>query len=417
VAPGQRVTSFSARRVRADVPQLTRMVNGHTITYLDTASSSLQPRPVIEAMSRYYELRHANVHRGVYQTANEATEAYEGARARVAGFIRAPGGASEVVFTKNTTESFNLIAKSWGAANLGPGDVVLLSEMEHHANIVPWFQLRETTGIEVRFIPVTDGFRLDLDNLDELLQGVRLLSITGMSNVLGTKNPLKELASAAHSVNALIAVDGAQSVAHGATDVADLELDFLTFSGHKMLGPTGIGVLWTREEILDSMPPFLGGGGMIADVRTDGYTPARGVTRFEAGTPPIAEAVGLNAAVRYLEALGMAAVVAHESELTADALTRLELTFDGRVRVIGPLDTIERGGVISLDVEGVHAHDVAQVLDQFGVCVRPGHHCAKPLMRRFGLTATARASFGPYSLTKDTDVLLEAIEHTLKMFG
>ncbi len=411
------MTSFSARRVRADVPQLTRMVNGHTITYLDTASSSLQPRPVIEAMSRYYELRHANVHRGVYQTANEATEAYEGARARVAGFIRAPGGASEVVFTKNTTESFNLIAKSWGAANLGPGDVVLLSEMEHHANIVPWFQLRETTGIEVRFIPVTDGFRLDLDNLDELLQGVRLLSITGMSNVLGTKNPLKELASAAHSVNALIAVDGAQSVAHGATDVADLELDFLTFSGHKMLGPTGIGVLWTREEILDSMPPFLGGGGMIADVRTDGYTPARGVTRFEAGTPPIAEAVGLNAAVRYLEALGMAAVVAHESELTADALTRLELTFDGRVRVIGPLDTIERGGVISLDVEGVHAHDVAQVLDQFGVCVRPGHHCAKPLMRRFGLTATARASFGPYSLTKDTDVLLEAIEHTLKMFG
>jgi cysteine desulfurase/selenocysteine lyase len=409
VAAGQRVTSFSARRVRADVPQLTRVVNGRTITYLDTASSSLQPRAVIEAMSRYYELRHANVHRGVYQTANEATEAYEGARASVASFIHAPGGASEVVFTKNTTESFNLIAKSWGAANLGPGDVVLLSEMEHHANIVPWFQLRETTGIEVRFIPVTDGFRLDLTNLDKLLRGVRLLSITGMSNVLGTKNPLKELASAA--------VDGAQSVAHSAIDVTDLDLDFLTFSGHKMLGPTGIGVLWTREEILDSMPPFLGGGGMIADVRTDGYSPARGVTRFEAGTPPIAEAVGLNAAVRYLEALGMPAVVAHESDLTADALSRLELTFDGRVRVIGPLDTVARGGVISLDVEGVHAHDVAQVLDQFGVCVRPGHHCAKPLMRRFGLTATARASFGPYSMKKDTDVLLEAIEHTLKMFG
>lgn len=417
MATGQRVSSFSARRVRADVPQLTRVVNGRTITYLDTASSSLQPRAVIEAMSRYYELRHANVHRGVYQTANEATEAYEGSRASVAKFIHAPGGANEIVFTKNTTESFNLIAKSWGAANLGPGDVVLLSEMEHHANIVPWFQLRETTGIEVRFIPVTDGFRLDLANLDELLQGVRLLSITGMSNVLGTKNPLKELAGAAHRVGALIAVDGAQSVAHGATDVADLDLDFLAFSGHKMLGPTGIGVLWTREEILDSMPPFLGGGGMIADVRTDGYTPARGVTRFEAGTPPIAEAVGLNAAVRYLEALGMAAVVAHESDLTEDALTRLELTFDGRVRVVGPLDTVERGGVISLDVEGVHAHDVAQVLDQFGVCVRPGHHCAKPLMRRFGLTATARASFGPYSMKKDTDVLLEAIEHTLKMFG
>jgi cysteine desulfurase/selenocysteine lyase len=417
VATGQRVSSFSARRVRADVPQLTRVVNGRPITYLDTASSSLQPRAVIEAMSRYYELRHANVHRGVYQTANEATEAYEGARASVAGFIHAPGGANEVVFTKNTTESFNLIAKSWGAANLGDGDVVLLSEMEHHANIVPWFQLRETTGIEVRFIPVSDDFRLDLTNIDELLKGVRLLSITGMSNVLGTKNPLKELASAAHNVGALIAVDGAQSVAHGTTDVAELNLDFLTFSGHKMLGPTGIGVLWSREEILDSMPPFLGGGGMIADVRTDGYTPARGVTRFEAGTPPIAEAVGLNAAVRYLEGLGMDDVTAHERDLTEDALTRLELTFDGRVRVIGPLNTLDRGGVISLDVEGVHPHDVAQVLDQFGVCVRPGHHCAKPLMRRFGLAATARASFGPYSLKRDTDVLLEALEHTLKMFG
>lgn len=411
------MTSFSARRVRADVPQLSRVVNGRTITYLDSASSSLQPRAVIEAMSRYYELRHANVHRGVYQTANEATEAYEGSRAAIARFINAPGGANEVVFTKNTTESFNLIAKSWGAANLQGGDVVLVSEMEHHANIVPWFQLRETTGIEVRFIPVTDGYRLDLSNLDELLKGVKLLSITGMSNVLGTKNPLKELASAAHRGGALIAVDGAQSIVHGPIHVADLDLDFLTFSGHKMLGPTGIGVLWTREAVLETMPPFLGGGGMIADVRTDGYTPARGVARFEAGTPPIAEAVGLYAAVRYLEGLGMDNVAAHDRDLTKDALSRLELTFDGRVRVIGPPDTIDRGGVISLDVEGVHPHDVAQVLDQFGVCVRPGHHCAKPLMRRFGLAATARASFGPYSMTRDTDVLLEAIEHTLKMFG
>lgn len=403
--------------MRADVPQLSRVVNGRTITYLDSASSSLQPHAVIEAMSRYYELRHANVHRGVYQTANEATEAYEGSRAAIARFINAPGGANEVVFTKNTTESLNLIAKSWGAANLQGGDVVLVSEMEHHANIVPWFQLRETIGIEVRFIPVTDGYRLDLSNLDELLKGVKLLSITGMSNVLGTKNPLKELASAAHRGGALIAVDGAQSIVHGPIHVADLDLDFLTFSGHKMLGPTGIGVLWTREAVLETMPPFLGGGGMIADVRTDGYTPARGVARFEAGTPPIAEAVGLYAAVRYLEGLGMDNVAAHDRDLTKDALSRLELTFDGRVRVIGPPDTIDRGGVISLDVEGVHPHDVAQVLDQFGVCVRPGHHCAKPLMRRFGLAATARASFGPYSMTRDTDVLLEAIEHALKMFG
>ena len=411
------MTSFSAQRVRADTPQLTRVVNGRTITYLDSGASSLQPRAVIDAMSQYYGLRHANVHRGVYQTANEATEAYEGSRNAVARFINAPGGENEVVFTKNTTESLNLVAKSWGAANLTSGDVVLLSEMEHHANIVPWFQLRESTGIEVRFIPVGDDFRLDLSNLDELLTGVKLLSVTGMSNVLGTKPPVKVLARAAHDVGALIAIDGAQMVAHGPTDVDELDVDFVAFSGHKMLGPTGIGVLWTRERVLDTMPPFLGGGGMIADVRVDGYTPAKGVARFEAGTPPIAEAVGLHAAVRYLEGLGMDHVAAHERFLTEDALTRLELTFDSRVRVIGPPDTTDRGGVISLDVEGVHPHDVAQVLDQFGVCVRPGHHCAKPLMRRFGLAATARASFGPYSLTKDTDVLLEALEHALKMFG
>jgi cysteine desulfurase/selenocysteine lyase len=417
VATGERVTSFSAQRVRADTPQLTRVVNGRTITYLDSGASSLQPRAVIDAMSQYYGLRHANVHRGVYQTANEATEAYEGSRNAVARFINAPGGENEVVFTKNTTEALNLVAKSWGATNLTSGDVVLLSEMEHHANIVPWFQLRESTGIEVRFIPVGDDFRLDLSGLDELLTGVKLLSVTGMSNVLGTKPPVKVLARAAHDVGALIAIDGAQMVAHGPTDVDELDVDFVAFSGHKMLGPTGIGVLWTRERVLDTMPPFLGGGGMIADVRVDGYTPAKGVARFEAGTPPIAEAVGLHAAVRYLEGLGMDHVAAHERFLTEDALTRLELTFDSRVRVIGPPDTTDRGGVISLDVEGVHPHDVAQVLDQFGVCVRPGHHCAKPLMRRFGLAATARASFGPYSLTKDTDVLLEALEHALKMFG
>jgi cysteine desulfurase/selenocysteine lyase len=411
------VSSFSARRVRADVPQLTRVVNGRTITYLDSGASSLQPRAVIDAMSRYYQLRHANVHRGVYQTANEATEAYEGSRNAVARFINAPGGENEVVFTKNTTESFNLLAKSWGAANLQSGDVVLLSEMEHHANIVPWFQLRETTGIEVRLIPVGDDYRLDLSNLDELLKGVKLLSVTGMSNVLGTKNLVKDLGVAAHGVGALVAIDGAQMVAHGPLDVTELDIDFVAFSGHKMLGPTGIGVLWTRESVLDTMPPFLGGGGMIADVRVDGYTPAKGVARFEAGTPPIAEAVGLHAAVLYLEGLGMDNVAAHERLLTDDVLTRLELTFDGRIRVIGPLDTVNRGGVISLDVEGVHPHDVAQVLDQFGVCVRPGHHCAKPLMRRFGLAATARASYGPYSMTTDTDVLLEALEHALKMFG
>ncbi len=417
MASGHDVTSFDPRRVRADTPQLARVINGRTITYLDSASTSLPPRTVIEAMSRYYELRHANVHRAVYQTAEEATAAYEGARESVANFINAPGGSNEIVFTKNATESFNLLAKSWGAANLKAGDVVLVTEMEHHANIVPWFQLRDQLGIEVRFIPVTDDFRLDLSNLDQLLDGVKLLSVTGMSNVLGTINPVKELAAAAHRRGALIAVDGAQSVAHGALDVNDLDIDFLMFSAHKMLGPTGIGIFWTREEILHAMPPFLGGGGMIADVRLDGYTPADGPARFEAGTPPIAEAAGLGAAVVYLEHLGMSNIAAHEHALTGDALTRLSLEFLGRVRVIGPGDTVSRGGVISLDVEGVHPHDVAQVLDQFGVCVRPGHHCAKPLMRRFGLAATARVSFGPYSLVQDTDVLIEALAHAIEMFG
>jgi cysteine desulfurase/selenocysteine lyase len=410
------MSSFSARRVRGDIPLLQRVVNGRTITYLDSGASSLQPNAVIDAMSQYYELRHANVHRSVFQTATEATEAYEGARDATARFINAPGGADEVVFTKNTTESFNLLAKSWGWKNLQDGDVVLLSEMEHHANIVPWFQLREERGIEVRFIPVSDEFRLDLSELNRLLEGVKLVSVAGMSNVLGTINPIKELARAAHDAGALIAVDGAQSLAHGPTDVTDLDIDFLAFSAHKMLGPTGIGVFWTRAALLDEMPPFLGGGGMIADVRLDGYVPANGPTRFEAGTPPIAEAAGLGAAVRYLKGLGMADVEAYEDELTDDALRRLEEQFAGRIRVIGPPDTKERGGVISLDVAGVHAHDVAQVLDQFGVCVRPGHHCAKPLMKRFGLTATVRVSFGPYSAVQDTDVLLEGLGDAIKMF-
>ncbi len=411
------LTSFDPRRVRADVPMMSRMVRGLPLTYLDTSATSLPPRPVIEAMSRYYELRHSNVHRGVYLTAEESTAVYEGARKDVGTFINAPNGVNEVVFTKNATESFNLLAKSWGAANLKPGDAVVLSVMEHHANIVPWFQLRDQIGIEIRFIPVGDDYRLDLNSLDELLDGAKLLSVTGMSNVLGTINPIKQLAQAAHDHGALMAIDAAQTIAHSPVDVGDLGVDFLAFSAHKMLGPTGIGVLWAREEILANMPPFLGGGGMIADVRLDGFTPTSGPARFEAGTPPIAEAAGLSAAVRYLSNLGMANVAQYEHDLTLDALTRLHETFHGQVRVIGPNSVTDRGGVISLDVEGVHAHDIAQVLDEFGVCVRPGHHCAKPLMRRFGLSATARASFGPYSLTQDTDVLLEALAHAIKLFG
>ena len=408
---------FNAARVRADIPALTRVINGRPITYLDSGASSLPPRTVIEAMDQYYELRHANVHRGVYQTANEATDAYEGARAAIAQFLNAPGGSDGVIFTKNCTESFNLLAKSWGAANLKDGDAVLLTEMEHHANIVPWFQLRETIDLDIRFIPVNDLFELDLTNIQELLQGVKLLSLTVMSNVLGTVNPVKELASLAHDQGALVAVDAAQSVGHMPTDLVDLDVDFMMFSGHKMLGPTGIGVFWARPEIVAAMPPFLGGGGMIADVRIDGYTPATGFTRFEAGTPMIAEAVGLHAAVRYLEGLGLENVEAHDRALTVDAISRINHQFNGRVRIIGPTAHDNRGGVISLDVDGVHPHDIAQVLDEIGVCVRPGHHCAKPLMRRFGLAATARASFGPYSLTSDTDVLLEGLQRAITFFG
>lgn len=411
------MTSFDARRVRADTPGLRRVVFDRPITYLDSGATSLPPRPVIEAMSRYYELHHANVHRSVFQTASEATAEYEGAREAVARFIGAPGGAPEVVFTRNTTESFNLLARSWGAATLRAGDAVLLSEMEHHANVVPWFQLRDATGVEVRFLGVTDDYRLDLSDLEARLAGVRLVSLSGMSNVLGTENPVAEVAAAAHAAGALVAVDAAQLVIHRPMDVAALGADFVCFSAHKMLGPTGIGVLWAREELLDAMPPFLGGGGMIADVRLDGFTPAPSPTRFEAGTPAIAEAAGLAAAVRYLEGLGMDAVAAHDRELTEVALSRLDDEFGERVRVIGPATTEMRGGVISLDVPGVHAHDVAQVLDQIGVCVRPGHHCAKPLMRRFGLAATARASFGPYSVPADVDALVEGLTDAIKMFA
>jgi len=411
------VSSYDAQRVRADVPLLRRVIDGHPITYLDSASTALTPRPVIEAMSRYYETRHANVHRGVYTTAEEATASYEGARVAAGVFINARHPAQEIVFTKNTTESFNLLAKSWGRVNLTSSDAIVLSEMEHHANLIPWFQLRDEIGFSIRFLPVGDDFRLDLSQLDQLLAGAKLLSVSAMSNVLGTINPVATLSAAAHAAGALIAVDAAQSVAHSVTDVQETDVDFLCFSAHKMMGPTGIGVFYAKRDIIANMPPFLGGGGMIADVRLDGYTPATGVERFEAGTPMIAEAVGLHAALRYLDNLGMSAIAEHERALTADALGRLRERFDGRVRVIGPADVHLRGGVLSLDVAGVHPHDVAQVLDQHGVCVRPGHHCAKPLMRRFDLPATARASFGAYSLTADTDVLLDGLDHVLELFG
>jgi len=411
------VSRFDPVRVRGDVPELARTVHGLEMAYLDSAASSLPPRSVIEAMSRYYERTHTNVHRGVYEIAEEATEAYEHARRAVGAFIGAPDPAHEVIFTKNATEAFNLFARSWGSTTLGEGDVIVLTEMEHHANLVPWLQLKEERGVELRYLGVTDAYRLDLHDLDEVLAQARLLTFTGMSIVLGTIPPIRRLADAAHAAGAIVAIDAAQLVGHAPMDVAALGVDVVGFSGHKMLGPTGIGVLWAHAEILEAMPPFLGGGGMILDVRLDGFRPAALPHRFEAGTPPIAEAVGLAAAVRYLEGLTMAAVQAHDLELTGYALERLGSRFGDKVRIFSPSDLEDRGGVLSIELEGVHAHDLAQVLDSFGVCVRPGHHCAKPLMRRLGVPATARVSFGPYSIEEDVDQLLDGVDRALGMFG
>ncbi len=410
-------TPLDVEAIRKDFPLLEREIHGRRIVFLDSGASSLPPTQVTSAMTRYYESTHANVHRGVYATAEEATARYEAARVGVGRFLGTSAGADEVVFTKNCTESFNLLAKSWGAANLTSHDAVVLTEMEHHANIVPWQQLQQQVGFELRFIPVGDDYQLDLGDLDRLLEGAKLLSVTAMSNVLGTINPLKHLAARAHGAGALIAVDGAQSVPHLPTDVVGDDLDFLCFSAHKLYGPTGIGVLWAKAEHLAAMPAFLGGGGMIKDVRLDGFTAADGTQRFEAGTPPIAEAIGIHAAVDYLQGIGIEAVREHEQALTTYAFEALEAAFGDEVRIHGPGDGPGRGGVLSLTMGDIHAHDLAQVLDQVGVCVRPGHHCAKPLMRRFGLNATARASFGIYNDRDDVDVLVEGLADASRLFG
>jgi len=403
--------------LRKDFPLLSRTVHDRPIVYLDSAATALQPRQVLGAMERYYETTHANVHRGVYATAEEATRLYEDARITVGRFIGAPDPAHEVVFTKNTTESLNLVAHAWGRANLAAGDVVVLTEMEHHANIVPWLMLAEERGIELRYLPVDGAGRLDLSGLDRTLEGARLVGISAMSNVLGTINPLAEVSAAAHRVGALVVADGAQSVPHLPVDVATLGVDFLAFSAHKALGPTGIGVLWARTELLDAMPPFLGGGGMILDVKVDRFLAAAPPQRFEAGTPPIAEAVGMAVAIDYLTELGMDRIRAHESELTAYALNALGERFGTDCRVFGPPPGPDRGGVLSLAFRDVHAHDLAQVLDQFAVCVRPGHHCAKPLMRKLGVPATARASIGVYNDERDVDVLIEGLAEAGRLFA
>ncbi len=400
----------------ADFPVLDQEVHpGKWLVFLDSAASSQKPRQVIDAMSAYYTTSHANVHRGIHVLSERATAAYEAGRDKVRDFINAKS-RREIIFTRNTTESVNLVAATWGRANLHSGDVVVLSEMEHHSNIVPWQILAEQIGFTIRYIPVTDDGLLDLDAYAALLRDepVKLVSVMHVSNVLGTVNPIADMIAQAHAAGALFLVDGAQSVPHLAVDVQALDMDFLAFSGHKMAGPTGIGVLYGKRALLEAMPPYMGGGDMIKRVTLEGSTWNDLPYKFEAGTPAIAESVGLGAAVDYLTGLGMDNILAHERILTNYALDRLSeipgLTLYGP----GP---DQRNGVASFMLKDIHAHDVAQLLDNEGVAVRAGHHCAMPLHKRLGVAATARASFYVYNTTEDVDALVEAIYNARRVFG
>jgi cysteine desulfurase/selenocysteine lyase len=408
--------ALDVQRVKKDFPILDRQVHGRRLVYLDSASSSQKPLAVLEAMDHLYETTYANVHRGVYTIAEESTRLYEEARAKVVRFIGA-GSPREVIFTKNVTEAINLVAYAWGRAHLHEGDVVVLTEMEHHANLVPWLQLKAERGISLRYLPLTSDGRLDLSDLERVIDGAKLVGVTCMSNVLGTINPVRRIADAAHAAGALVIADGAQQAPHLVTDVGALGCDFFGFTAHKMLGPTGIGCLWAREELLEGMPIFLGGGEMIRDVRLDGFTANELPWKFEAGTPPIAEAVGLGAAIDYLGGVGMEAIRAHEMSLTGYALSVLKDRYGDDLTIFGPDDPASRGGVISFVYKDIHPHDLSQVLDESGVCVRAGHHCAKPLMRRLGVGATARASMYLYNDEADVDALADALADADRLFS
>jgi len=418
--------SLDVARVRKDFPILDRTVRGgQPLTYLDSANTSQKPRQVIDALTDFYERHNANIHRANHELGEEATEAYEGARIKAAQFIGA-ADESEVIFTKNISEGINLVAYSMGNASagrtgparfrLGPGDEIVVTEMEHHSNIVPWQLLCERTGATLRWFKVTgwDG-RLDLSAIDELItERTKLVALVHQSNVLGTVNPVREIADAAHAVGALVLADAAQSVPHMPVDVAELGVDFLGFTGHKMCGPTGIGVLWARRELLDEMPPFLGGGEMIETVWIERSTYAPPPHKFEAGTMPIAQAVGLAAAMDYLNEIGRDAVHAHEQQLLGHALTRLA-DIDG-LRILGPAAPEGRGAAISFEVDGVHPHDVGQVLDELGIAVRAGHHCAWPLHRALGVQSSTRASFYLYNTLDEVDALAEGIRQAQRFF-
>ncbi len=402
--------------IKRDFPVLQREINGKKLIYLDSANTSQKPLPVISAMEDYYQNFNANVHRGSYQLANEATAILEGSRDKVADFINA-SSRKEIIFTKNATEAINLVSNTWGRQHLQSGDAIVLTELEHHANIVPWHILSSEKGIEIRWISVNDDGYLDLSDFDELIDGAKLLSFAAMSNVLGTFTPVKDLTERAHAAGATVLIDASQYTPHSITDVQDLGADFLTFTGHKLLGPMGIGVLWGREEILDAMPPFLGGGEMILNVTKEGFSTNELPWKFEAGTPMVAEAAGLGAAIDYLNRIGMENVRAHEISLTEYALKRLDNDFGDAITIYGPSNAASRGGVLSFSFNGLHPHDISQVLDEDNICIRAGHHCAKPLMRVLGIGATSRASVYLYNDESDIDALVEGLRKVRDVFN
>ncbi len=409
------IDTLDVEHIRADFPVLDRKVSsGMPLVYLDSAATSQKPNEVIQAMDEFYRRSNSNIHRGIHTLAEESTALYEGARQKVARFINSPS-ARQVIFTRNTTESINLVAYSWGRANLKSGDVVLLTEMEHHSNLVPWHILAGEIGIRLEFIPVTSQGLLDLESLPVLLDlQPRLVSLMHMSNVLGTINPVKEIVRLAHQAGAVTLIDGAQSVPHFPVDVQYLDLDFLAFSSHKMCGPTGLGVLYGRKELLESMPPFLGGGDMIKRVHLRSFVPNELPYKFEAGTPAIAEVVGLGAAVDYLQSAGMEKIARHEQAVVSYALDRLSEV--PGLTVFGP-SAEHKGGVVSFMMKDVHPHDISQILDSQGIAIRAGHHCAMPLHEKFGLPATARASFYLYTTTDEIDRLAVSLNKVIEIFG
>jgi cysteine desulfurase/selenocysteine lyase len=407
--------SLNINEIRKDFPILQRKTHDSVpLVYLDSTATSQKPLAVIEAMNEYYRRSNANIHRGVHTLAEEATALYEQAREKIAKFINAPS-ARQIIYTRNATESINLVAYSWARANLKAGDLVILTEMEHHSNLVPWHMLEAERGIELDFIPVTESGLLDLEAYKTLLsRAPKLVSFTHMSNVLGTINPAAEIIRLAHAVGAVTLVDAAQSVPHLKVDVQALDADFLAFSAHKMCGPTGIGALYGKADLLEKMPPFLGGGDMIKVVHLRSFRPNTLPHKFEAGTPAIAEAVGFGAAVDYLTSVGMDNVAAHEHEITEYALERLEEV--PGLRVFGP-EAQDKGGVAAFTLQGVHPHDVAQILDRDGIAIRAGHHCAQPLHEKFGISATSRASFYLYSTKGEVDSLVNGIYKVKELFG